>query len=156
MVTTFLCHILAVFISAFSCVFFNMNGYVSYRDTGNTGIHNILSISMLVLGVFGSFQSMVFLVVLEFTISLTRNKISIESTFSSSSDISINTNDLNNNDPCNAVTIQDPEPTNTLVSTPFNDSDSPPKYNDPEKCLELEKSLPEYEAPPSYNLSIYK
>jgi hypothetical protein len=153
MVTTFLCHILAVFISAFSCVFFNMNGYVSYRDTGNTGIHNILSISMLVLGVFGSFQSMVFLVVLEFTISLTRNKISIESSYSSSSDISINTNDLNN-DSFNAVTIPEAEPANILVSTPFNDSDSPPKYNGPEKCLE--KTLPEYEAPPSYNLSIYK
>ena len=130
-----------------------MNGYASYRDTGNTSLENMLSLAMLCLGVFGSFQSMIFLVVLEFTISLTRNKISIEPEFSSTnSDASINTNDFND-DSFNTETIQETEPTNMLVNTSQDDSDSPPKYDCPQKSVE--KSLPEYEPPPSY-ISTYK
>ena len=105
-------------------------------------------------GVFGSFQSLIFLIVLEFTISLNRPRISIEPEepeSSSSSHISINTN---NCDSFNTEIIQETEPGNTLVITSFNDFDSPPKYDSPEKCPD--KTIPDYEPPPSYDLSTFK
>ena len=158
MVATFFFHLFGIFISTFSCIFFNMNGLVKYRDTGDASKENMLSMSMLVLGVFGSFQSLIFLFVLQCTISLTRNKISVEPESSSSSNEASSNSDECHNHHLNTVLVSESQHQHQQHilgrRSPFPDSDSPPKYDSPVKC----EPLPDYDSlpPPSYDLTAFK
>ena len=141
MIASFLLNLIGVFISGFSSIFFNLPGI----NRSNPSYKSNLNIIMLILGVFSSLISIIFVIILQCTISLKHRRVTIENSSDSSSSInnlpnyelyySNHSNSISSNNNENTSGIRQTATCVTSYSEHYNDP--PPSYNS--VCHEQQK-----------------
>ena len=140
MIASFLLNLIGVFISGFSSIFFNLPGI----NRSNPSYKSNLNIIMLILGVFSSLISIIFVIILQCTISLKHRRVTIENSSDSSSSInnlpnyelySNNSNSISSNNNENTSGVRQTATCVTSYSEHYNDP--PPSYNS--VCHEQQK-----------------